>query len=91
MKTKDQIIVITVSSMMVSWLYPPMNESPRFFYEKYKEKPIVFNGFHFVFSRDPYYETRVLNIDWAKLAILNLVIFTAGSVCYYVSAQKNDR
>jgi hypothetical protein len=88
MKLKDKIVVAVFSLLILTWAFPPMNESPRFFYSKYREKPVTFDGFHFIFSNDPYSEIRVLKIDWAKLMILNLVVLSAGGVGYYLVTKK---
>ena len=87
MRTKDKILVATVALMILTWLFPPMSESPRFYYRN-REAPKKFDGFHFILSNDPYSKTRVLTLDWSKLLMLNLVTLGAGGVCYFVISKN---
>jgi len=87
MKSKDKILVASVALLIASWLFPPTNESPRY-YATNREVPREFDGFHFIFSSDPYSKIRVLKTNWGKLLMLNLVIFGAGGTAYFLASKK---
>jgi len=89
MRLKDKILIATAALLIVTWLFPPMTESPRYHRSKYEEKPEKFDGFHFILSNDPYVSQRVLAVAWAKLVMLNLVIVGIGGVCCFVVSKKD--
>ncbi len=90
MKSKYKILVAAVALLIITWLFPPMSESPRF-YPKNREAPKEFDGFHFILSNDPYSRGRVLKTDWEKLLLLNLVILGAGGTAYFVISKNTGR
>ncbi|MEY4569979.1 MAG: hypothetical protein RLZZ398_1418 [Verrucomicrobiota bacterium] len=89
MRLKDKILIAAVALLILTWLFPPMSQSDR--YQRTNYETQEFDGFHFIFSNDPYSRRRVLKIDLTRLAVLNLVILGLGGVSYFVVSKNKEQ
>jgi len=89
MKLKEKILVGAAAILMLTWLFPPMNRTPRRVHKTFVPHT-EFNGFKFILSNDPYPD-RILKVAWSKLILLNLFILGSAGTGYFVVSRNEKK